>query len=118
MANPICHWDLMVDDLERSKAFYQRVFAWRFDDASFSGYTLIQTGAAPGGGMMLRPPDVPMACLNSYFQVDSADGTLRQVVEAGGRVLMPKTEIPGVGWVAMFADPDGIPIGLLEPRSA
>lgn len=68
MANPICHWDLMVDDLERSKASYQR--------------------------------------------------TLRQVVEAGGRVLMPKTEIPGVGWVAMFADPDGIPIGLLEPRSA
>lgn len=115
MANPLCHWDLMVDDVERSKAFYGKVFDWRFDDASFPGYTLVQTGGTPAGGMMQRAPAGPAACLNNYFQVDSADDTLREVVEAGGRILMPKTAIPGVGWVALFADPDGIPIGLLEP---
>jgi predicted enzyme related to lactoylglutathione lyase len=32
----------------------------------------------------------------------------------GGRVITPKTHLPGVGWWGMFADPDGIPIGTLE----
>ena len=34
----------------------------------------------------------------------------------GATVLSPKTPIPGIGFWAMFADPDGIPIGLLQPE--
>jgi predicted enzyme related to lactoylglutathione lyase len=115
MPNPICHWELMVNDVEKAKRFYGGVFRWRFDDAKYPGYTLIDTGEGVGGGMIRKPPGAPMASLNTYFAVDDLDRTLRDVVESGGSVIVPRTEIPTVGWFAMFLDPDQIPIGVLQP---
>jgi predicted enzyme related to lactoylglutathione lyase len=43
---------------------------------------------------------------------------LRTVVEAGGTVIVPKTELAQVRWFAMFIDPDQIPIGILQPKKA
>ena len=117
MPNPLCHWDLMVNDLAKAKQFYGRVFDWRFDDAPFPGYTMIDPGGGVPGGIMARSPASPMAMLNTYFQVDDIAATLRKVVEAGGTVIVPKTEIPP-GWFAMFLDPDQIPVGIVENRRA
>lgn len=117
MPNPLCHFELMTDEPERCKAFYGAVFDWQFDDASMPGYTLVATGAEPSGGVFKRPEEVQGVCLNVYFQVDDIDATLNKVAENRGKVLVPKTEIPGVGHFAMFTDPEGIPIGLLEPKS-
>lgn len=114
MNNSICHWELMVNDLAKAKAFYRRIFDWRFDDETFPGYTMIDTGGI-AGGMMVRPPHSPGAALNTYFQVDDIVETLRRVVEAGGTVIVPKTQIPP-GWFAMFLDVDGIPIGVVEEK--
>lgn len=89
MANPICHWELMVDDVAKAKQFYGSVFGWRFDDKKFPGYTIIDTGPGIGGGLMTKPPGSPAATLNTYFEVDDASETLRAVVEPGGTVIMP-----------------------------
>lgn len=118
MANPLCHWELMVNDIAKAKQFYGSVFGWRFDDKGFPGYTIIDTGGSLAGGMMAKPPGSPVAALNDYFEVDDVSQTLRTVVEAGGTVIVPKTEIPRVGWFAMFLDPDQIPIGILQPTKA
>ena len=118
MANPVCHWELMVHDVAKAKAFYGRVFGWKFDDARYPGYTTIDTGEGVGGGMMLKPVSSPVAALNTYFQVDDVDKTLRAVVETGGTVIVPKTEISNVGWFAMFLDPDRIAVGILQPLDA
>jgi predicted enzyme related to lactoylglutathione lyase len=112
MANPPIHWELMVSDVPRAKAFYQKVFDWSYQPMG-PEYTLIQTGGV-AGGIMQRPPSVPMSALNTYFQVTDITQTLRAAVEAGANVVVPRTEIPGIGWYAMFLDPDGIPIGLMQ----
>jgi predicted enzyme related to lactoylglutathione lyase len=116
MPNPLVHWELMVSDVERARTFYKQVFDWSFTAAG-PEYTLIQTGAEPGGGLMKRPPHVTMSTLNSYFRVDDLDRTLRNAVEAGARVIVPRMEVPTVGWFAMFLDPDEIPIGVMQLRS-
>lgn len=117
MPNQLLHWELMVSDVARTKAFYQKVFDWKFQPMG-PEYTLIQTGSEPGGGLMQRPPGVDMSSLNSYFRVDDVDRTLRAAVEAGATVIVPKMEVPTVGWFAMFLDPDKIPIGVLQPIAA
>jgi predicted enzyme related to lactoylglutathione lyase len=114
MSNALIHWELMVGDVEKAKRFYGAVFDWRFQ-ASGPEYTLIDTGSPPGGGMMAKPAGAPISALNSYFQVADVDATLRRVVEAGGRVIVPRTEITGIGWFAMFLDPEGIAIAVLQP---
>lgn len=113
MANPLIHWELLVSDVARAKAFYGKLFGWSFEPMG-PEYTLIGTGKEPGGGLMQRPPGAPTAALNSYFQVDDIKRSLHTAVEGGAKVVVPPTQIPDVGWYAMFLDPDGIPIGLLQ----
>jgi hypothetical protein len=112
------HWELMVADPERTKSFYARVFDWTFVPVGpeYPEYTLVQTGVEPNGGLMQRPPSVPHSALNSYFRVDDLDRTLRLAVEAGATVIVPRTEVTGIGWFAMFLDPEQIAIGVMQLR--
>lgn len=113
MANPILHWELMVANPARAMAFYRRVFDWQFQPAG-PDYTLVDTGTPPGGGLLERPPNVPMSSLNCYFDVEDIERTLRNAVEAGATVIVPRMAVSGVGWFAMFLDPDRIPIGVMQ----
>lgn len=114
MANPLCHFELMTAEPEKCKAFYGKVFDWKFDDASMPGYTLVDTGAEPTGAVFKKPAQAPGVCVNVYFQVGDIDGTLKKVTGNGGQVLVPKTEIPGTGHFAMFTDPEGIVVGIMQ----
>ncbi len=114
MGAPLCHFEFMTDDPEKCKAFYRNVFDWQFDDSSMPGYTLIKPDKEPHGGLMQRPTEAPKAMLSVYFQVDDIETILAKVAQGGGQVLVPKTEIPNVGFYAMFADPEGIPVGVFE----
>jgi hypothetical protein len=116
MTSSLVHWELMVRDVEQTKRFYGAVFGWTFSAAG-PEYTMIDTGAPPGGGVLARPPGVVTSALNTYFAVEHVDATLRRVVEAGGHVIVPRMEIPNVGWFAMFADPEGIPVGIFQSKA-
>jgi len=116
MANPLCHFELMSADPQRARAFYGSVFDWQFnEEPSMPGYTLINTGVEPTGAMFPKPDDAPTACLNIYFQVPDVEAALAKAVEHGGSILVPKTTIPGVGFFGMFADPEGLAIGIMQP---
>jgi predicted enzyme related to lactoylglutathione lyase len=54
--------------------------------------------------------------MNIYFTVTDLDRTLSRAVELGGKIIVPKTPIPGTGDFAMFTDPEGIAIGIMQPR--
>ena len=116
MGNPLCHWELMVSDVEKAKAFYTRVFDWEIAHSGMGGYWMIQTGREPGGGMMARPPEAPACALSQYFLVDDIDVTLEKVTAAGGTVVLSKMEISKeIGSFAVFTDPDGIAVGIFQP---
>lgn len=114
MPNPLCHFEFMTADVARCRAFYSGVFDWRFDDGTMPGYTLIQTGQDAAGGMFQKPPNAPFVCLNVYFSVSDIDATLQKAISLGGRVVVPRTPIPGVGHFAMFADPENVVIGIMQ----
>ncbi len=114
MPNPLCHFEFMTDDPAKCKAFYGAVFDWQFDDSSMPGYTLINAGAEPSGGVLPKPDEAPCPCLNVYFQVDDVDATLAKATEHGATVIVPKSEIQSVGEFAIFTDPEGVTVGLFK----
>jgi uncharacterized protein len=116
MGNPLFHWELMVSDVGRAVEFYSTVFDWEIDQNSFPGYPLIKTGDTPGGAFMAKPTSASGPALNTYFHVRDIESVLTRAVVSGGTLIAPKTAIPGIGFWAMFADPDGIPIGLIQPE--
>jgi predicted enzyme related to lactoylglutathione lyase len=57
-----------------------------------------------------RPGPAP----TNVVAVPSVDDATRKIVQAGGTVVAPKMAVPGVGWTAYFADPEGNAFGVME----
>ena len=116
MGSPLCHFEFLSDNPDKSKEFYAGALGWEFDDQSMPGYTLIKTGGEPEGGLMKRPNEVPAPCMTVYFMVDDISATLERIKAGGGTVHKGETEIPNVGSFAVVADPEGIAFGLFQAK--
>lgn len=113
----ITHIDIPVDDMERAKAFYSGLFGWEIQEMpGYEGYPMWRApNQISGGG--LAPRDESLDRPRSYVEVDSIDDVLAKVTEAGGRVVLPRTEISPTSWWAAFVDTEGNEIGLYEGTS-
>ena len=116
MGSPLCHFEFLSNDPDKCKQFYSSVLGWEFDDSSMPGYTLINTGGEPSGGLMKCPDEAPGPSLCIYYLVDDLPATLQKVTDGGGTVINDKTEIPNVGWFAIATDPEGISFGLFKAK--
>jgi predicted enzyme related to lactoylglutathione lyase len=110
---------LVTSDPDKGAAFYQAVF----------GYEVFELPAGPGARHLLfashnyarasansLPPQAANLAPHwlNYVRVKDADATTAKVVALGGRVLVePHLDRHG-GKVAVVADPQGAPFGLLE----
>lgn len=119
MANhPIVHVEIPANDVQAMGKFYSSVFDWKLNlDTQFS-YLMFQAEGGPGGGFVqLGGPETegyePGRVL-VYVGTDDIPATLAAVEAQGGQTVMPKTEIPGTGWFAIFTDPTGNRIGLFS----
>jgi len=105
---------------EKTKAFLKDVFDWKFQDMPEMNYSMFEAPSAPGGGLQ-KAENLPAGIIN-YILSEDIDGTLKKIQSSGGAVVMPKAEIPGMGWFAVFQDPTGITLALYEnapqPRAA
>lgn len=115
MANKIVHWELMGPDGEKMSRFYADMFGWNGQAVpGFDDYFMIdaeQTGL--GGAVGKGSAEMP-AYLTMYIEVDSIDEHLVKIEGAGGHTVMPRTVIPGTVTFAMFTDPAGNVVGLVE----
>ncbi len=123
----VVHFEIPVDDAARAKEFYRSIFEWELNDADMGGgniYTTVTTTpideesrlpTEPGainGGLMRRTPDTSTPVIT--IGVDAIDDALKKVEAGGGRVVQPRTEIPGMGAFAYFKDSEGNVLGLWE----
>src|SRR6266478_378601 len=110
----VIHFELPADNIERAQKFYTGIFGWQFQ--KWDGptpYWMIVTGPTgqPGinGGMMPRP--APGAGVVNTIGVTSVDDMTAAVEANGGKIILPKKAIPGVGWLAYFTDTEGNQFG-------
>ncbi len=114
------YWnELMTDDVEKAKAFYEATLGWRFDAMPMDGgetYYVAMLDGEPVAGMMdksMLPPEVPSHWF-SYINVDDVDARLEKLKAHEGRVLREPFEVPGIGRIAIVADPTGAPMGWMS----
>lgn len=119
MGNPFVHCELATQDLAKAKAFYGRLFDWKFDDMPMEqgSYTLIGVGEGTGGGMMQHPmPEAPSMWM-PYVLVADIRAATTKARDLGAGVLRDVTEVPDMGWLSILVDPTGATIGLWQPKS-
>lgn len=112
MNNTLTHFAIHTDDLERAKDFYGHVFGWAFNAYGPGEFAQIKTGEGGEliGALQSRtysPMPEKVLGLEGTIGVTDLDETVTRVTARGGQVLMPKTAIPHVGWIAKFRDTEG-----------
>jgi predicted enzyme related to lactoylglutathione lyase len=112
--NKLKHFAIHTDDIERAKGFYEGVFAWGFASYGPDDFLQIKANKLENGELIgalqsrrYSPVGDKVIGLECTFGVESVDATIERVEKHGGRILMPKTEIPYVGWITKFLDTEG-----------
>ena len=114
MIHKLKHFAIYVDDLNRAKAFYSNLFNWDFNEYGPGDFLQIkdQTGekAELIGALQSRkycPLKEKVIGFECSIEVNDIEKTIEKVNSNGGKILLPKTAIPFVGWLTKFTDTEG-----------
>jgi len=114
MAHNIVHFAIHADDVERARRFYEAVFDWRFEAWGPPGFYNVITGddERPGIFGALHAREEPLSGtgtrgFTNTVAVDDIAAIREKVVANGGTITYEEIEIPSVGTLTQFLDPEG-----------
>jgi predicted enzyme related to lactoylglutathione lyase len=114
-------YELMTPDPEGSKTFYDAVVGWDIGKAeeAYNGYRMIGSDGGFVGGVLPLTEEMQQHGARptwlGYIHVNDVDKSVASIEQAGGKALMPATDIPNVGRIAMVTDPQGAPFYVMKP---
>ena len=99
MPQPVVHFELPVDDVERAQTFYREAFGWNVMPLPDMGYTLL--GTATATDEMGRPTTSIAAFIESNSRYH-------------GKTLRGRQPVGDMGFVGYFSDSEGTVVGLWQ----
>jgi predicted enzyme related to lactoylglutathione lyase len=126
----IVHFEIPSDDIQRSKRFYNELFGWTIE--KFQGtdnnmpedmeYYIITTTDEKGDkalrGGMLKRHNVQQQGIINYIDVKSIDEYSTKVEKIGGKVVVQKMPVPGMGYFAICLDTENNSFAIWETNSS
>ena len=115
-AGSFCWNELLARDSNAAAQFYSRLFGWTA--VPFPGetpYTLFKADDRQVAGLMTCPDEQIGPRWLSYVLVEDVDASAKKAGDLGAAILMEPTDIPSVGRIAVFQDPQGAPLGIFQP---
>ena len=113
MSSPVVHFQIGGRDATSLRGFYQTVFGWVIDDPAPIGAIRTHAGVGINGGLH-QVDETQAPYLAVYVSVEDIASAVRSVEEQGGAVIVPPTDVEGVGAFALVQDPEGNCIGLWD----
>ncbi|RYE02617.1 MAG: VOC family protein [Sphingomonadales bacterium] len=117
-------YELLTKDAKAAKAFYDAVVGWSIQAEAPPGgmdYRMIEALDGNAGGVMQLSADMLAGGAKpawlGYIGVDDVDATVAAIAADGGQVHLPAFDIPGIGRLAMIADPQGVPFYVMRGAS-
>ena len=118
-------YELLTADPAGAKAFYDDVIGWNISAQSdYPGMDYRMIAVSPGnfvGGLMPLTDEMRAGGARPtwlfYLGVDDVDATAARITAAGGAIRMPPWDVPGVGRMALVADPQGNPFYIMRGAS-
>ncbi len=126
--DPVVHFEMPAEDRKRMAGFYTRVFGWKTEmlGPEMGDYVIARTTESdetgrpknPGainGGFFGKCKDKPAQYPSVVIAVEDIREHMKDVEDAGGKVLGEPMEIPGVGQYVSFMDTEGNRVSMLQP---
>ena len=111
--------ELSTSEPAAAAEFYGRLFGWRIEPMAMGAgepYRVLKVGDTAVGGIMKTPAEggpMPPAW-GCYVTVDDVAATVGTATSLGGKVLVPPMDVPGVGRMAVIADPQGAVLSVMQ----
>jgi hypothetical protein len=106
--------ELRTTDAKGAEDFYTHVVGWQAKGSGDPGgmpYTLLTVGDLGTAGLMQLTPHMTSGGMKpawvGFVGVDDVDVYAKRVEEAGGKLLCPPQDIPGIGRFVSVEDPQG-----------
>lgn len=116
--HPSVMFEIIANDQGALQNFYSTVFGWQYELGT-GNFAYVHFGVKTLpllGGIGQANPSIPGfdPGHNFYLQVDDLNKAITQAVAAGGSEYVSPTTVDGYHF-AMIKDPEGNPIGLIQP---
>jgi uncharacterized protein len=122
----IAYFEIPADNVDRAKHFYKSLLGWTIEPTKSMGdpakmkameYQDVvagekQEGTLSMGGMYKRQMTEQIM---NYVMVEDIDKVTAKVEKLGGKIIVPKMAIKGVGWTVIIQDTEGNTLGLWKP---
>lgn len=125
LASSFAFTEMASDDPTLTRRFLERVFRWSFQSVRMPQGEYLSFEIPGGGRAGIRPtqPTESPSSL-SYIRVPDLDSALSRITAAGGTVVLPRVDVPGMGSFFWFKIPGGPilacwqdgPTGAEQPR--
>ena len=123
--DPVTHFEIPVDDMERAQTFYNEAFGWTSlaPEGMEGEYEMAMTSDTAGD---MRPSERGRIDGAFYRRersdegtmvtigVDSIDDAVKRVVAAGGEIVIEPHKVRDLGFYARFRDSEGNIVSLWE----
>lgn len=119
MGKPVVHWELLSKDPAKLSNFYEKVFDWKIQHIPEMDYRSVETGGQSGinSGIVQPKHDGPWpGSMTFYIDVDDLADYRKRVAAAGGKIIIDEQEVPGMGALSLFTDPEGRMMGLWKSK--
>lgn len=135
--NPVSHFELPGEDMNRMRKFYENAFGWETNQLGkdMGEYVLVQTTdtdenqmvKTPGtinGGFYKKTDDPLTRYPSIVIMVEDIKEATKKITEAGGQVIGGQykkgepDDIPGVGLYSSIIDTEGNRIGIMQSKKA
>ena len=87
----------------KEMAFYNEVFGWTFKLQGNHTYLFATTEASPYQIIPLQQDTDPSI---GTIAVKDVDRFVQKVLQVGGEIVIPKTAVPGIGWMVYCKGPE------------
>ncbi len=110
--HPIVYIEFSAHDSGAAAKFYADLFGWKITPMPEMNYFTFDVEGGPSGGFPTVGELFKAGDVLTYVATDDIDASLAKAESLGGKTVVPKTEIPSIGWFGIFADPTGNVVGL------
>ena len=120
--NPVCWFEIYVQDMPRAKAFYEGVLGVTLEKLDSPGLEMWAFGMDPGtvgaGGALVHMPGMPSGGNSTlvYFACEDCAVEEARVAQNGGTVQRPKMSIGQYGFITLALDTEGNMFGLFSQK--
>lgn len=117
MGKKVVHFEVIGKDGKKLQAFYGDLFDWKVDADNPLNYGQVAAAdSGLGGGIATsRPGESPRVTI--YVEVEDLAEYLKKAESLGGKTVLEPIDVPGGPRLAMFTDPEGHVVGMIQAGS-